>query len=128
VAVNYTFKPVGRNLFSLRVGISDDDRDGEAMAGDSNQVQLTYVYLGDRFITAINGSFITKEYDARNPVFDKTRDDDGYGLAVVLFDKGLFDSKDWWGQASAIYIEQDSNIDFYDSSATALILGVQRNF
>ncbi len=128
VAVNYTFKPVGRNLFSLRVGISDDERDGEAMAGDSNQVQLTYVYLGDRFITAINGSFITKEYDARNPVFDKTQDDDGVGLALLVFDKGLFDNKDWWGQASAIYIEQDSNIDFYDSSAMALILGVQRNF
>jgi len=128
VAVNYTFKPVGRNVFSLRVGTSDDDRDGDAMAGDSNQVQLTYVYLGDRFITAINGSLLTKEYDARNPVFDKTRDDDGFGLALLLFDKGLFDSKDWWGQASAIYIEQDSNIDFYDSSAMAVILGVQRNF
>jgi len=38
------------------------------------------------------------------------------------------DSKDWWGQASVIYIEQDSNIDFYDSSAAAVILGVQRNF
>jgi len=128
VAVNYTFKPVGRNLFSLRVGSSDDDRDGEAMAGDSNQVQLTYVYLGDRFITAINGAFLTKEYDARNPVFDKTRDDDGYSLALLIFDKGLFDSKDWWGQASVIYIEQDSNIDFYDQSAAAVILGVQRNF
>jgi len=128
VAVNYAFKPVGRNRFSLRVGSSDDDRDGEAMAGDSNQVQLTYLYLGDRFITAINGAYLTKDYDARNPVFGKTREDDGYSLAFVFFDKGLFDSKDWWGQASIIYIEQDSNIDFYDSSAAAVILGVQRNF
>jgi hypothetical protein len=128
VAVSYAFKPVGRNLFSLRLGISDHDLDGEAMAGDSNQFQLTYVHLGDRFITAINGTFISKEYDASNPVFDKTRDDDGFGLAILFFDKGLFDSKDWWGQATVMYIEQDSNIDFYDQSAAAVILGVQRNF
>ena len=128
VAVNYTFKPVGRNIFSLRVGTSDDDRDGEAMAGDSNQIQLTYVHLGDRFITAINGAFLSKDYDARNPVFDKTREDDGYSLAFLFFDKGLFDSKDWWGQASVIYIEQDSNIDFYDQNVASVIVGVQRNF
>jgi len=128
VAVNYLFKPVGRNVFSLRLGVSDNDLDGEAMASDSTQLQLTYVYLGDRFVTAINGFLTTQEYDARNPVFGKTRDDDGFGLALLFFDKGLFDSKDWWGQASVIYIEQDSNIDFYDSSATAVIVGVQRNF
>ena len=126
--LNYTFRPVNRSLYSVRVGVSDDDRDGDAMSGDSNRVQLTHVYLGDRYITAVNVSLFSKEYDARNPVFDKTRDDDGFGLAFFVFDKGLFDSKDWWGQASVVYVEQDSNIDFYDQSSTALILGAQRNF
>jgi hypothetical protein len=128
VAVNYRFKPVGRNIFSLRLGVSDDDRDGEAMAGDSNLFQFTWVHLGDRFITAFNTALLTKDYDTSNPAFDKTREDDGLGLVLLLFDKGLFDSKDWWGTATVMYIEQDSNIDFYDQSSAAVILGVQRNF
>jgi hypothetical protein len=128
VAVNYRFKPVGRNVFSLRLGVSDDDRDGEAMAGDSNLFQLTWVHLGDRFITAFNTALLTKDYDASNPVYGKTREDDGIGLVLLLFDKGLFDSKDWWGTATFMHIEQDSNIDFYDQSSSAMIFGVQRNF
>ena len=128
MAVYYSFKPVGRNLFTLRAGHGSYDLDGEAMAGDSNRVQLTYVYLGDRFTTAFTGSYFSREYDDRNPVFDKTRDDDGYGLAFFVFDKGLCDSKDWWGQASVVLVEQDSNIDFYDQSAMSVVLGVQRNF
>ena len=128
VSVRYQFKPVDRNVFSLRLGTSDDDRDGDAMASDSNQLQLTWVHLGDRFITALNGALLTMDYDARNPVFGKTREDDGYGLALLLFDKGLFDGKDWWGTATLMYIEQDSNIDFYDQSSSSVIVGVQRNF
>jgi hypothetical protein len=128
LVVNYRFKPVGRSVYSLRVGASDIDLDGEAMSGDSNSVQLTYAHLGDRFITAISGTFSATDYDTRNPVFDKTRDDDSLGLALFVFDKGLFGSKDWWGQGSIVWVEQDSNIDFYDQNAIAIVLGVQRNF
>ena len=128
IVVNYRFKPVGRNVYSLRVGRSDIDLDGEAMAGDSNSIQLTHVHLGDRYITALSGAIGTTEYDASNPVFGKTRDDDSLGLAFFVFDKGLFDNKDWWGQASIAWFEQDSNIDFYVQSSLAIILGVQRNF
>jgi hypothetical protein len=128
LVVNYKFKPVGRSVYSLRVGASDIDLDGEAMSGDSTSVQLTHVHLGDRYITAISGTFSATDYDTRNPVFDKTRDDDSLGLALFVFDKGLFDSKDWWGQGSIAWVEQDSNIDFYDQSVMAITLGVQRNF
>ena len=128
LVVNYTFEPTGKGIYSLRVGTSDIDLDGEAMSGDSNSVQLTYAHFTDRFVTAISGTFSQMDYDASNPVFGKTRDDDSIGLAVFVFDKGLFDSKDWWGQGSIAWVEQDSNIDFYDQSVMAITLGVQRNF
>lgn len=112
----------------MRLGFGEDDLDGEAMSGDMTQLQLTYAHLGDRFVNVVTASYFSKEFDAVNPVFDKTRDDDGYGLAYFVFDTGLFDSKDWWGQASIGWIEQDSNIDFYDQGVASVILGVQRNF
>jgi len=125
---SYRFKPVGRNVYDLRLGLSADDIDGEAMSGDATEVNFTYAYLGDRYTMAVNAFIISKEYDASNPVFDKTRDDDTLGVAFFIFDKQMFDNKDWWGQASVVWVEQDSNIDFYDQSSAALVLGVQRNF
>jgi hypothetical protein len=128
IAGHYRFKPVGKNLFEVRLSSSSDDIDGDAMSGDATEVSLTHAHLMDRYIFATTAFINSKEYDARHPVFEKTRDDDTLGLAFFVFDKGLFDSKDWWGQASFVWVEQDSNIDFYDQSATIVTLGAQRNF
>ena len=125
---SYRFKPVGRNIYDLSLGLSADDLDGKAMEGDATEINFTHAYLGDRYITAVNAFIITKDFNARNPVFDKTRNDDTLGLAFFVFDKQLFENKDWWGQASIVWVEQDSNIDFYDQSSIAVIAGVQRNF
>lgn len=128
VAGYYRFKPVGRNLFEVQLASSSDDIDGEAMSGDATEVHFTHVRLGDRYTIATNLFVISKEYDARNPVFNRTRDEDTLGLAFFVIDKQLFDSKDWWGYASFVWVEQDSNIDFYDQTSTIAIVGAQRNF
>jgi hypothetical protein len=56
--------------------------------------------------------------------YDETREDDSMGLAVFVIDKPLFDSKNWWGQASAARVEQDFNIDFDDQRSLAVIARV----
>ena len=128
IAAYYSFKPMGRNLFQVQLASSSDDIDGKAMSGDGTEIRVTHAHLADRYLFATSAFVISKEYDARNPVFDKKRDDDTLGLAFFVIDKQLFDSKDWWGQASFVWVEQDSNIDFYDQASTIVILGVQRNF
>lgn len=124
----YGFPLVGRNKFELRLGYQAQDRDGKAMANDKNEIALVYAYLGKRFITAANISYARSDYDAVNPVFNKTQEDDTLGLGLFVFDKGLFNSKNWWGQLTAVWLEQQSNIDFYDESSLALMLGVQYRF
>jgi len=125
IAGYYRFAPVGRNIFELQLGRRTSDLDGEAMSGDQNEIQLTWARLGERYVFTGSVFIWQMEYDKSNPVFNKTRDDDTTGLAFFLFDKQLFNNKNWWGQASAIRVEQDSNIDFYMSSSTILGLGVQ---
>lgn len=128
LAVYYRFPRMGRNVFEVRLGHRVYDLDGEAMSGDQNQIQLTYAYLGERFLFGGNVLYWTGETDAVNPVFGVTREDDTTGIAMFLFDKGLFNSKQWWGQAQAVWIDQDSNINFYKASSTILSLGVQYRF
>jgi len=121
----YRFKPVGRNLFELRIGQRTSDLDGDAMSGDQDEFQLTWAHLGERFVVTTSVFLWQMEYDKTNPVFGKTRDDDTTGIALFVFDKQLFNDKHWWGQASFVTVEQDSNIDFYSSSSTVIGLGAQ---
>lgn len=124
----YRWPRMGRNEFEVRLGRRVYDLDGKAMSGDENEVQFTYAYLGERFMFGGNVFFWKGEADAVNPVFGVTREDDTTGVALFLFDRGLFSSKHWWGQASAVRVDQDSNIDFYKASSTILSLGAQYRF
>lgn len=128
VAAYYRFPRVERNEFELRVGRLTDDLDGEAMSGSQNEVQLTYAHLGTRLLFASSVFYWKEDYDAVNPVFNKTREDKTLGLALFLYDTKLFNSKSWWGQAMAVWVNQDSNIDFYDASSLIVTAGVQYRF
>jgi len=58
------------------------DLDGDAMAFDGYAFRLTYAYKGDRFSAAVTGAIGTEDYDERNPIHQKTREDDNYGVGV----------------------------------------------
>lgn len=122
---HYRFAPVGRNVFDVQLGLKNADLDGAAMSGDQNEIQVSWAYLGERFLLTGTAFLWQADYDAVNPVFNKTREDDTTGLAFFLFDQKLFNSKNWVGQASVVRAELDSNIDFYDTSSTIFGLGVQ---
>jgi hypothetical protein len=126
--VSYRFPRVGRNVFELRLGKLKEDLDGEAMSGDQNEAQMTHVYLGERFTLATNLFLAKQDYNAVNPVFNTNRDDDTWGIGFVLFDRKIFDSKKWFGQATLVHFDQDSNIDFYDARSTLFMLGAQYRF
>jgi len=119
---------MGRHIFEFRLGQQTDDMDGVAMSGDEKQFQMTYVYAGQRFTIASNLIFANMEYDAVNPIYGLTREDDTVGVGFVLFDNKLFGSKNWIGQATAVWYDLDSNIRFYDSYARLISAGVKYQF
>ena len=100
------------------------DLDGEAMANDTYLFQLTYGYEGKKFPFVVNGMISTADYDKRNPVFNKTREDDRWGGSVMVFYRTPFGwqgpsfVKGWSLWVNGAYYESDSNIDFYDSNIT----------
>lgn len=126
--VSYRFQPVGRNLFEVRAARLEDDLDGKAMSGNQDELYFTHVYLGDRFTLASNLFAAQQDFDALNPVFGKTRKDDNWGVGFVVFDKKIFNSKKWFGQATFAWYEQDSNLNFYDASSTMFSLGANYRF
>jgi opacity protein-like surface antigen len=124
-SVGYAFK-FGRNTLTPQIGIFSEDLDGEAMANTGADVQLTYLYDGDPITLVLNGYVGQADFDKRNPVFDKTRDDDRYGASATVYYKnpwgwGLFGSEPMRFFVTGAYYAIDSNIDFYNQEA---ILGM----
>ena len=126
--LSYRFPVMGRNLLEVRVGRLEDDLDGKAMSGEQNEIHLTHAYIGDRFTMASNLFLAKQDFDATNPVFGKTRSDDNWGIGFTVFDKKIFGSQHWLGQAMVAWYGQDSNIDFYDAGSLIATVGAQYRF
>ncbi|CAB1077672.1 hypothetical protein D1AOALGA4SA_5458 [Olavius algarvensis Delta 1 endosymbiont] len=104
-----------------------DDLDGDAMANDAFDFQLTYAYFGDPIVLTVNGVIGTADYDQKNPIYDKTRDDDRWGVQGNLYYRNpwnwsLLGSEPMSFVLGAAYFETDANIDFYDQEA-AMVTG-----
>ncbi len=106
-----------------------DDLDGDAMANDTFDFQLTYAYFGNPLVLTLNGLIGKADYDKRNPIYDRTRDDDRYGLQGSLFYENPWGWKVFGSQplnffVEALYSKADANIDFYDQEAFLATGGV----
>ncbi len=109
-----------------------DDLDGDAMSADTFDFQLTYLYSRDRIIMIVNGLIGTSENDKRNPIFNKTQEDDRYGASVTAF----YRMPDWkpmgcrsfnfWGNVA--YFNSDANISFYETEVIAAFAGIMLKY
>ena len=127
--VLYRFRFADKHTLAPTIRYTNDDRDGDAMASDGFDFQLTYAYLSKPIIFTANAAIGQADYDQKNPIYDKTRDDDRYGLQGNLYYQNpwgwsLFGSKPMSFYAGAAYAYTDSNIDFYDQEAIMVTGGV----
>ncbi len=108
-----------------------DDRDGGAMKNDSYDFQVTYGYLGDTFTFTGNAFVGWADYDDKNPIpaFNKTQEDDRYGIQGTLYYKNPWD----WSLLGSnpinffvggAFADTESNIDFYDQEVFMTTVGV----
>ena len=103
------------HLIQPKITFINRDMDGKSMSSDSIGLGMTHIYNNEQY------SFITKlewanaDYDKRNPVFNKTQDDDRIGGSFTVVYKKPFGLKDWNILGTAAYYDSDSNIDFYDT-------------
>jgi hypothetical protein len=102
--------------------------DGDAMANDRYQAQVTYVYTGDVFDVAANLLYAFADYDETNPIYQEKREDDTYGGSLALFYKNLFDVQKLSLVGTIAGFKSDANIDFYDASISLFTLSFLYRF
>ena len=105
------------------------DLDGDAMTNTSIGTQITYTYRGDPISLVLNGGYTYSDYDKRNPIYNKTQEDDTYGMGATVFYKNpwgwsLLGSKPMNFVFTGAYYYNDSNIDFYKEEIVLATAGV----
>ena len=104
------------------------DLDGSAMTYDYFLFNLNYRYDVQKFAFSVNGFYGYADYDRRNPIFGKTREDDRYGFSLLGFYKHIFGVEGLHLNGTVTLNRSDSNIDFYKSEVDLYALSLFYNF
>jgi hypothetical protein len=128
--VSYLFKlgEGSRHLLRPWVRYRIDDREGDAIGGDSYRLQLSYVFLGQGYTVASNAVFGGSSEDARNPLFGVTTDSNRYAVDTTLFYRLPAASRRWQAVGTILWGKEDYNVRFYDSDVFSVSLGVMYRF
>jgi hypothetical protein len=129
----YFYKIGKQHIISPAVILDSLDLDGSAMRGYTGDFQLTYAYFSDKIDVSVNGLIGYADYDKKNPVYNKTRNNTRYGGGVLASWKNPFGWEPFgiekfrlYGQTG--YFSSDSNIDFYDTHIFQATVGVWIDF
>lgn len=103
--------------------------DGKAMAFDQYGVGLGIMHeLDDGQMISLNTELSKADYDASNPIFNKSREDLAYVVNLSYEYDELLGYEDLGFMANAGYENKDSNINFYDQTNYMLGVGVSYSF
>jgi len=129
----YWFEIGKKHLLSPQLIFDYQDLDGDAMKNYKTDFQLTYAYTGPKFTLGLNGLIGYADYDKKNPIYGKTRDDTRYGAGALGSWKNPFGWKPFGIDKFQLYSQvgyfvSDSNIDFYETEIFLATAGIWVGF
>ena len=102
-----------------------DNHHGEAMATQGFVAKVTYLYATPKIVLDFNAAYGQRNARALHPVYNEKGDSDRFGVAFTFFKPFKITEKSIWSfWGSVEYLNEDSKIDFFDSSVTAVMGGV----
>jgi hypothetical protein len=129
VELGYVFNlQDGKHLIRPSVTYIDRDLDGDAMSQDGYGVGVSYIYSTSDARWVNNLSYASMDGDKVNPIFNEVNDADRYGVSSQLFFPGLFGLEKWTPNIGVAWAEEDSDVDFNDSSVWVISAAMFRRF
>lgn len=129
----YRFNFAGKHWLVPAFRYAKHDLDGEARSRDAFDGQLTYLYTGDPIAFIVNGLIGYADYNKRNPIYNKTQDDNRYAIGAQVYYRNPFGWKPFGSEKFSLfgsvgYFLSDANIDFYDTEVITGLVGFQFRF
>ena len=119
----------GRNhLLRPMVSYTIDDREGDAVAGNSHRLQLSYVYVKQDYTIASNIIVGGARRDERNPLFGIRTDADRLAVDATLLYSIPSSNGRWQAVASVLWGEEDSDVRFHDTRLFMVSIGALHRF
>lgn len=108
------------------------DTKGLAMNARRTGLKIMHTYLREAIglLLVTSASYASANYDAENPIYNKTRNDKRYGLDLTYLQFGLFShyKSKIALVTNAYYFYEDSNIAFYDQKIYGINLSLLFRF
>ncbi|MCF4176075.1 DUF2860 domain-containing protein [Vibrio sp. McD22-P3] len=107
---------------------TQQDADGNAMKHNTYGAELSSFMSFGNHKLALTLGYSKRDYDAANPIYDKTRGDDEWKAFLAYEYPGIFYSDNLSLVAFAGATNSDSNIDFYDEKDWITAVGLNWKF
>ncbi|MFW7526232.1 DUF2860 domain-containing protein [Vibrio ostreicida] len=104
------------------------DADGEANSLTSLGGELSYIKTFDRHQYALTASYIERSYDATNPIYGKTLEEDELSFFAAYEYQQFMGWKNWSLISFAGFGRTEANIDFYDQKQYLFSVGMNYQF
>ena len=129
INIHYKFRNSKTNGFIVGLNIREADLDGDAVSYDMSSIELNWLYTPDKdLIVATNLVVGSRDFDEANPVFGEKADSDFTAFSVAGFFPGLWGFKEWVPNVGLVIGNENSDVDFYDSSVTMITIGFLNRF
>lgn len=125
---SYLFKLNEQNSLRPHVRYIDRDLDGDAMSQDGGEIGLTHVFSSNEIRWQTQLAYASLDGDKDNPIFGDANDSDRITFSSVMFFPGAFDLDKWVPNVSVIYGDEDSDVDFNDSTTWLINAAIMRRF
>jgi hypothetical protein len=102
--------------------------DGDAMSNDVYSVMLSHTYATEKWRLVTNLLYGYADYDERNPIYQKTQDAHRYGISTTLLYPNFFNVENLTGILGVGYLNENANIDFYDTEIIAVTASTMYTF
>lgn len=124
----YAFMFDESNILIPGMTYTKGDMDGKSNSFDSYSLDLTYVLQKQSFSIETAFSAGRSEFDKTHPVFDKIREEDEYSIISTLTLLNPLGFENYFITFIAGGNYTDSNVDFFDSAAGLLGMGIGYRF
>lgn len=118
-----------RHLVTPGIRFMDNDRDGDAVSYDGAALGISYIYASSqRWYHVVNLAYADFDFDSVNPAFGVKDGIERIGGSLTSFYVAPFGWKGWHANATLSWFDDDHDIDFYDTSARMIGVGMLRRF
>jgi len=128
ISTSYGFFQKSAFPLTPKLSFRKGEYDGDSSSFSKVKAEISGRYLAGRLFLLPTLFYSYKEYDEKDPIFDATREENGFGFNLIAKYNGLFNNESLGLMALVGYSRGEANEDFYTTESLVCGLGLSYRF